>query len=284
MNQATILQLMRTVLGLTFMLYCMELPAQSDYLAIIAHGRAYVYTETGFHQLESGEHLADSSRIELVEDAWVSFIDESGRFFNFGGSGKFLLKRRDSILKGDSSMFAAKVWKDYYQELGTLKEVNPSSIPLEMHLPSSSEVFGFSQVVPWWSKGSGPFEVEFLNEYEEIIHKATTEQFHLEIDFLSKELAWRRQVFLKVRDLDSGSQSGLYALKKVAPPEYDDLEKEIQKLPQGDSRIAVLTKAALFEQRNLYTDFHTLLLESSKSDPVIKKFYENFLSRNGFRY
>ncbi len=257
-----------------------------DYRAIVAHGRSYLANTEGFYQIESGELLADSSRIELVDNAWLMLMDRKGRVFNLSQEGSYNLAAVDLSVRRDSSQLFFDLWTGFYENVVgpdvAVSNNQMGSSQFQLFVPSSSEFYGDKILLRWTDTQTSSYEVQLLDEFEKPFGKFKTAQNHLKLDMLSRQMVWRRQAIIRVLDLEHNLQTGLYALRKLTPPDLDDANLLIRQLPEGNDPISILTKAVFFEQRGWISDVHTLLFPLVKEDEVIRVFYEAFLIRNLF--
>lgn len=259
---------------------------QAQYRVIIAQGRSYINVENTFHQLEVGELLPDSVSIDLVDNAALTLLDKEGNFFVLNRDGTYELNKVSPNESTSSSEIIAKIWNDHFENIAVNQ--NTESVELErsesfeLYLPSSSEAYGFELFLKWTAVPNGNYRIQLIDEYENLFTEINTAKSEYKLDLLSKKLAWKRQVFVRVMDLANELSTGLKAIAKLSPPDLDNANSILSLLPDGDDEVAVLTRAAFFEQRGWVADVHSLLFESSKKNEILMTYYTSFLKRNGF--
>lgn len=259
---------------------------QAQYRVIIAQGRSYVNINNSFHQLEAGELLSDSVSIDLVDNAALTLLDKEGRFLVLNKTGSYKLNNFSSKENSNSSEVISQIWNNHFEN----NKVNQSAEPVELvrseafelYLPSSSEAYGFDLFLKWTAVPNGNYRIELLDEYENLFTEINTAKAEYKLDLLSKKLAWKRQVFIRVRELTNNLNTGLKAIAKLSPPDLDDANSILPLLPKGDDEVAVLTRAAFFEQKGWVADVHNLLFESAKKNEILKAYYITFLERNRY--
>ena len=257
---------------------------QEGYRVIMTQGRNYLNVDEGFHQLENGEVISDSANITLVDNSWLSLLDSEGRFLTLNQIGKYDLSKVNLTSQGDSSKVSFDIWTEFYENIYN-NSVEPPKHHVgvfEIYLPSSSEVFGHQLFLKWSTSGSSNFEVELLDEFENVFAVYNTDKTSYNIDLLSKEMAWKRQVFVRVKDLQNNRQTGMYAVAKLSPPDFDNATSLMRKLPKDADEISILTEAVLFEQNGWFSNVHSLLYPKAKESALLRTFYMAFLERNKF--
>jgi hypothetical protein len=265
----------------SFWLHC-----QAQYRVIIAQGRTYVDSKNTFHQLEVGEILDDSVSLNLVDNAELALLDEAGRFLVLNKTGTYDLSKVNLKESDNASKIIHDIWTNHFENvatnrsIGSAEEVNSSAF--ELYLPSSSEAYGFELFLKWTDVSDGNYRIELLDEFENVFREINTTKAKYKLDLLSKDLAWKRQVFIRVTDLKNNRNTGLTAVAKLSPPDLDDANSTSRLFLQGEDEVAILTKAAFFEQKGWIADVHGLLFEAAKKNEIIKTYYISFLERNGF--
>jgi hypothetical protein len=251
---------------------------------VIAEGRNYINANNGFHQLEAGELLTDSISIDLVDNAELVLLDELGRFLVLNKTGTYHLSKVDKMEMLHSSEIIHDIWTYHFENTSksrVLEELG-NSRAFELYLPSSSEVYGFKLFLKWTVVPESNYRIELLDEFENVFREINTTSAEYKLDLFSKDLAWKRQVFVRVRDLNNNRSTGLKAIAKLSPPDLDDANSTLGLLPNGEGEVAILTKAAFFEQKGWVADVHGLLFEAAKKNEIIKSYYVSFLERNRF--
>jgi len=259
---------------------------QGEYRVVIAQGRSYASTEDGFHQLRHGEIVSDSVKITSVENAFLALLDSKGRILTIDETGTYDLGKSDLSLWSEPSDVIYNIWAKFYTDTFTdaERESGPkqTSTDFKLYLPSSSEAYGFELLLKWTDVESGRYRVELLDEFEMVFSQIDTEKSHYKLDLLSNELAWKRQVFVLVKDIENDRKTRLIALAKLSPPDLDETNTLLRKVPNDFSEISILTKAVFFEQKGWFADVHYLLYYRAKENAVLSTFYKSFLERNNF--
>jgi len=283
LSKLRIMSVQRVFLTVTISL-CFWANCQSQYRVVIAEGRNYINANNGFHQLEAGELLTDSISIDLVDNAELVLLDELGRFLVLNKTGTYHLSKVDKMEMLHSSEIIHDIWTYHFENTSksrVLEELG-NSRAFELYLPSSSEVYGFKLFLKWTVVPESNYRIELLDEFENVFREINTTSAEYKLDLFSKDLAWKRQVFVRVRDLNNNRSTGLKAIAKLSPPDLDDANSTLGLLPNGEGEVAILTKAAFFEQKGWVADVHGLLFEAAKKNEIIKSYYVSFLERNRF--
>jgi len=265
---------------------CLWADCQAQYRVVIAQGRNYVNEENGFHQLEAGELLDDSVSIHLVDNAELTLLDETGSFLVLNKTGNYHLRKLNQDETDNPSKIIHDIWTSHFENILGSQNVETSSreilSPFELYLPSSSEAYGFELFLKWTNVLEGSYRVELLDEFENVFRVVNTTSPSYKLDLLSKDLAWKRQVFIRITNLNNNVSTRLKAVAKLSPPDLDDANTTLRLLPQGEEEVVILTKVAYFEQKGWVADVHNLLFERAKNSEVIKAYYISFLERNSF--
>ena len=265
---------------------CFWATCHAQYRVVIADGRNYVNAKNGFHQLDAGELLPDSVSIDLVDNAALVLLDEVGRFLVLNKTGTYHLSKVDIKETLYTSEIIHDIWTYHFENTITNQSgwasESENSQAFELYLPSSSEAYGFELFLKWTAVPEGNYRIELLDEFENVFREINTTSALYKLDLFSKDLAWKRQVFIRVRELNNNRSTELKAIAKLSPPDLDDANSILRLLPKGEDEVAILTKAAFFEQRGWLADVHGLLFEAAKRNKIIKSYYLSFLERNRF--
>lgn len=288
MRELSKLQLMsvQRVFLMVIISLCFWATCHAQYRVVIADGRNYVNANNGFHQLEAGELLPDSVSIDLVDNAALVLLDEVGRFLVLNKTGTYHLSKVDIKETLYTSEIIHDIWTYHFENTITNQSgwasESENSQAFELYLPSSSEAYGFELFLKWTAVPEGNYRIELLDEFENVFREINTTSAVYKLDLFTKDLAWKRQVFVRVRELNNNRSTELKAIAKLSPPDLDDANSILRLLPEGEDEVAILTRAAFFEQRGWLADVHGLLFEAAKRNKIIKSYYLSFLERNSF--
>lgn len=281
----------RVVLLILFMLLIFNGVAQQSYRAVFSGGRVYLSDDNKFSRLKNGQLIDIKSQIELVGEAMVVLMDNAGRLTTLTLSGKYELQQLDKREVGDSSDFVKSVWETYYSTNGQVAESELRSTdireaaqaPFELWIPSSSQFYG-NEVMLQWAAGEEPYySVELINEFGEVFETIQVDKPELLLDLTSNKLVWKDEVTIRVRQPGTGAVTPLYSLDRLAPPDYEKLDRLIKENFQDDDFAMVLTKAAFFENQWLFADAITTLFGLRKGqNTLMQNFWSRYLIRNGF--
>lgn len=271
----------RVVLLILFMLLMFDGLAQHQYRAVFSGGRVYLSEGNKFSRLKNGQLIDEKSQIELVGDARLVLMDNAGRLTTLTLSGRYKLEQLDMRQVGDSSDFVKSVWNTYYDTNEQTGEYPKASF--ELWIPSSSQFYG-NEVMLQWPEGQEPYyTVELINEYGEIFETIEVDQPELLLDMTNGELVWKDEITIRIRQPGTGLVSPLHSLDRMAPPDYEKLDRMIKEHFRDEDFAMVLTKAAFFENRWLFADAITILSQLRKEhNALMKNFWSQYLIRNGF--
>ncbi|MCE7992248.1 MAG: hypothetical protein HEP71_09720 [Roseivirga sp.] len=281
----------RVVLLILFLLLIFDGIAQQPYRAVFSGGRVYLSDDNKFSRVKNGQLIDGASQIELVGDALVVLMDNAGRLTTLTLSGKYELEQLDIRQVGDSSDFVKSVWETYYNtdaeaaggKSAPIQIRESSQAPFELWIPSSSQFYS-NEVMLQWPAGQEPnYSVELINEFGEIFETTQVDKPELLLDLGSSKLVWKDEVTVRVRQPGTGVVTPLHSLDRLAPPDYEKLDRLIKDHFQDEDFAMILTKVAFFENQWLFADAITVLSKLRKErNALMKNFWNRYLIRNGF--
>lgn len=233
--------------------------------------------------------IDEEAELELIGNSRVVLMDDAGRMISLTLGGRYPLKDLSLSEASDSSMLFKSIWDEYFevydQGISVQEQLLSESFTkpgFELSIPSSSQIFGSRQMIEWPYLLPGGYEVRLINQFGEVFKTLEQEKPMLDLDLLQPELVWKTEISIQVIS-QSGRQSPLYALHKLSPPDYEDMDRLLKKEFAGDQFEVQLTKAAFFENQWLFADAQTVLQQLRKQyGTLIDDFWKQYLYRNGF--
>lgn len=283
----------RLVLLILFGLLVCKGFAQEQYRAVFSGGRVYLSENNRYSQLQNGQLIDPESQIELVGNAQVVLMDDVGRLISLTLSGKYELAKLDKGQRGDSSMFVKSVWETYYenrdqgitQELLTNYGGAPGQVPFELWLPSSSQFYGKQLSIRWAEGEQSYYSVELINEFGEVFETRQTQQPLIRLNMTENPLVWKDEITLRVKQPGSGAKTSECTLDRLSPPDYEKLDRLVEKHFRDEDFGMMLTRAAFFENQWLFADAITVLTElRDQYGTLMNEYWQQYLRRNGFDY
>lgn len=259
---------------------------QGPFRVIFSAGNNYEKNERGFFQLNNGTLLHPEDEIEVMPNGIVILMDSEGRLLQLELEGRYIISGLDLSNLSSPSELIYQEWESYYspkrQILASVVEDEQVSEEFQLDFPSSTEVYG-RYIDLEWPNLNDRYQITLYDEYDQIIHQAETEATNFRIDLLSRQLAFKDFIGVRVTALKAKRSSGIAVLDQMPPPEKELLEQLLRIFPKENDLIIGLTKAIIFNNRGLYADASTLLRHLSKSnDGKSEGFYQDYLRMNGF--
>ena len=282
--------MLRGVCLWVFMIFMVfQATGQEQYRVVFAGGRSYQVTENRFSMLQSGQMLDAEVALELVGQSRVVLMDEAGRLISLSLGGRYPLKDLQMSAVSDSSLFIKSVWDQYYEAydrgISIQEELLARDTPLsfELTIPSSSQFFGQTLFVKSTDISSQGYELRYVNEYGEVIKSATQMTSEMLIALSEPPLVWKSEISIQVKRLDTKALSPVYTLRKLSPPDYEDIDRLLKKEFKGNQFEMELTKAAFFENQSLFADAQTVILSTRlELGAMMDNFWKYYLYKNGF--
>lgn len=259
---------------------------QGPFRVIFSTGNNYEKNERGFFQLKNGTLLHPEDEIEVMPNGIVILMDSEARLLQLELEGRYIISGLDLSNLSSPSELIYQEWENYYspkrQILSAVVNEPLVSEEFQLDFPSSTKVYG-RYIDLQWPDLKDRYQVTLYDEYDQIIHQAETEATNFRIDLLSRPLAFKDFIGVRVTALKAKRSSGIAVLDQMPPPEKELLEQLLRIFPKENDLIIGLTKAIIFNNRGLYADASTLLRHLSKSnDGKSEGFYQDYLRMNGF--
>jgi hypothetical protein len=282
----------RSLVWVLLLLFAFE--GQAQYRAIFSGGRAYLSDNNKSVKIQNGQLINADSQIELVGEALVILMDGAGRLTTLSLAGKYELENLKAPESADSALFVKSVWDTYYQNFGKqtvatdiLEQEGAASswTSFELLIPSSSQFYSNELMLQWSDIKESRYSVEMINEFGEVFNTFAVSKAAAQVNLADGNLAWKDEVTFRVKAGSSEKRTALYSLDRLAPPDYEKLERLINENFTEEGFEMKLTKAAFFENQWLFADAITILYQLRQEwGSFMGNYWRQYLLRNGFYY
>jgi hypothetical protein len=260
--------------------------AQSPFRVILSYGNNYEKNEKGFSQLNNGTLLQAKDEIIIMPNGSVILMDIEGRLLELALDGRYLIANLDLSDLSSPSALIYQEWEAFYKPKRQI--IQPIFIEktdlddFRLDFPASTAVYSrFIQIE--WPDLSDQYQITIRDEYDMIIERFEKESPGFQLDLLSQNLAFRDFIAIDVLAINRLRSTGIHVLDKLSPPEQETLDQLLRIFPEENDLIIGLTKAAILNNKGLYADASSLLLNLKKTNKgKLEGFYQYYLKLNGF--
>jgi hypothetical protein len=293
------MKLLRLVV-LTTMIASGGVAVAQDYaFKVLAHrGSNEIKSGGAWEPLKTGATLQEGDEVKLGANSYIGLVHSTGKPVEVKTEGVHTVKELQSKVPTGSSVLHK--YTDFIlsshdegaaNRLTATGAVTRTSSPaapgtIKVFLPENTSVFSNNVLIRWEVKeNEGPYEVNVLNFFEEVVKKVETAEGSYLLDLTDPKFANEQQIMVVVNSKANNKvASGKYYIKKMQPAEYDKIASLVRGISSEageEGAIGKVLMAACFEQNGLLADAILAYEQAKKLEPgAFDETYEEFMLRN----